>query len=146
MYYVQISFSLYTSPSLKLFSTILPSFIHYGENKDRHRLPGYLDRSAGKQMRKRLVPMEYRRVKSSPDATPAIPGFSFMHTFHILGKAFVSDVTDHKRDGKEKPHLFSYPQSSAITILKPSTAQLMERQRTASRYLSLHYTRRCIQM
>lgn len=57
-----------------------------------------------------LVSMEHRRVRSSPNATPlAILGFSFIHTFHSLGEAFVNDFTDHKREDKKKPHLFSTP-------------------------------------
>lgn len=69
-------------------------------------------KSAGKQKLKRLVSCFHGAHESgaSPIATPlAILGFSFIHTFHSLGEAFVRDFTDHQREDRKKPHLFSYP-------------------------------------
>lgn len=88
-------------------------------------------KSAGKQKLQRLVSCFHGAHESgaSPMATPlAILGFSFIHTFHSLGEAFVRDFTDHQREDRKKPHLFSQQNH----LLKLSTARLTQRQATAS--------------
>lgn len=132
-------------PLLKLFF-ILPYLFTTEKTKTTI---DYLDNRTNQQASRSskglfLVSMEHRRGRSSPNATPlAILGFSFIHTFHSLG-GHLSMILLTTRGKIRRNPTSSLPPIICHHHLKPNTAQLMERQSTATMHIPLHYTIQCI--